>query len=98
MRVLIVEDEEFLADAIREGTSPRVDRRGHRGDGCRPLEMAERNAYDVIVLDRDLPRLSGDEVAADSCRTEAPRASSCSPQHVASTTRSAGSSSALTTT
>ncbi len=62
MRVLVVEDEAVLADAIarglrREGMAVDV-----AGDGHGALDRIAVNRYDVVVLDRDLPRLSGDEV------------------------------------
>jgi len=62
VRVLVVEDEEALADAIarglrREGMAVDV-----AGDGGVALEKAATNGYDVVVLDRDLPVLHGDDV------------------------------------
>ena len=64
MRVLIVEDDAELAEAIalglrQEGLAADVALDGERG-----LESALDNGYDVIVLDRDLPVLHGDEVCA----------------------------------
>jgi DNA-binding response OmpR family regulator len=64
MRVLVVEDERLLADTITAGL------RNHAmavdvADGDAALERLAVNDYDVIVLDRDLPVVSGDEV----CRT-----------------------------
>ncbi|WP_018686041.1 response regulator transcription factor [Actinokineospora enzanensis] len=62
MRVLVVEDEELLADAIAAGL-----RHLHMAvdvcyDGDAALERVAVNRYDVVVLDRDLPRVPGDEV------------------------------------
>ncbi|GGS95401.1 response regulator transcription factor [Nonomuraea spiralis] len=62
MRVLIVEDHEELAHTVaaglrREGMAVDVALDGHTG-----LERASVNDYDVVVLDRDLPGLHGDEV------------------------------------
>jgi DNA-binding response OmpR family regulator len=62
MRVLVVEDEEVLAHAIsrglrREGIAVDV-----TFDGDTALERVSVNRYDVMVLDRDLPRVHGDEV------------------------------------
>ena len=62
MRVLLVEDHAELADTIaavlrREGTAVDVVL-----DGADALDRAGINAYDVIVLDRDLPGVHGDEV------------------------------------
>lgn len=65
MRVLVVEDYEELADAVagglrREGMAVDV-----ALDGRTALERTTVTDYDVVVLDRDLPDLHGDEV----CRT-----------------------------
>jgi two-component system, OmpR family, response regulator VanR len=65
MRVLLAEDEPRVADAVarglrREGLAVDV-----APDGAQALYKARVNAYDVVVLDRDLPELHGDEV----CRT-----------------------------
>jgi DNA-binding response OmpR family regulator len=62
MRVLIAEDERRLAGAIarglrREGMAVDVTH-----DGASALVKARVVPYDVVVLDRDLPRLHGDEV------------------------------------
>ena len=65
MRILVVEDERDLADAIarglrREGMAVDV-----AFDGSDGLEKATVNGYDVVVLDRDLPRVHGDEVCRE---------------------------------
>jgi len=62
MRVLVVEDFEILARAIgtglrREGMAVDV-----VGDGVEALEHLAVTRYDVVVLDRDLPGVPGDEV------------------------------------
>jgi DNA-binding response OmpR family regulator len=62
MRVLVVDDHSELAEAVasglrREGMAVDV-----VGDGTSGLSNARVYEYDVIVLDRDLPRLHGDEV------------------------------------
>jgi DNA-binding response OmpR family regulator len=71
MRILVVEDEEVLADAIgrglrREGMAVDV-----ALDGGAALERAAVNRYDVVVLDRDLPVLHGDEVCRELVGTHA---------------------------
>ena len=62
MRVLIAEDERRLADAIARG----LRREGMAVDlapnGSEALIKARVVRYDVLVLDRDLPVLHGDEV------------------------------------
>ncbi|WP_432172676.1 response regulator transcription factor [Streptomyces sp. Tue6028] len=62
MRILVVEDEELLADAIAEGLRQEAFAVDVAGDGALALERLAVNAYDVVVLDRDLPRVHGDEV------------------------------------
>jgi len=63
VRVLIVEDEPFLAGAIRDGLRLEAIAADIAGDGHTALEMLSINAYDIAVLDRDIPGPSGDEVA-----------------------------------
>ncbi|HEY3941097.1 MAG TPA: response regulator transcription factor [Acidimicrobiales bacterium] len=63
MRVLIVEDEPYLAKAIRDGLRLEAIAADIAGDGDTALELLSTNAYDVAVLDRDIPGPSGDEVA-----------------------------------
>src|SRR6266516_8156672 len=62
MRVLIVEDERLLADAIAEGLRRQAMAVDVVYDGEAALERLAVNEYDVVVLDRDLPIVSGDEV------------------------------------
>ncbi|HVK23822.1 MAG TPA: response regulator transcription factor [Actinokineospora sp.] len=62
MRVLVVEDERLLADAVAEGlrrSSMAVDV-CYSGDAA--LERVGVHDYDVVVLDRDLPGVHGDDV------------------------------------
>jgi DNA-binding response OmpR family regulator len=73
MRVLIAEDDEFLARTVaaglrREGMAVDV-----ALDGDTALERAAVNHYDVVVLDRDLPGTHGDDV----CRALAAGRSEC---------------------
>ncbi|TDW65666.1 two-component system response regulator VanR [Kribbella pratensis] len=62
MRVLIVEDEVYLAEAIQAGLRLEAIAADLAFDGNAALESVTVNAYDVVVLDRDLPGVSGDEV------------------------------------
>jgi DNA-binding response OmpR family regulator len=62
MRVLVVEDERLLADTITDGLRKRAMAVDVVYDGDAALERLAVNDYDVVVLDRDLPRLSGDQV------------------------------------
>ena len=63
MRVLIVEDEPYLADAIRDGLRLEAIAGDVAGTGHDALELLSLNTYDIAVLDRDIPGPSGDEVA-----------------------------------
>src|SRR5215472_5898948 len=62
MRVLVVEDERLLADAIAEGLRRRAMAVDVAYDGEAAMERLGVNDYDVVVLDRDLPIVAGDEV------------------------------------
>ena len=64
MRVLVIEDERQLADSIAEGLRLHGMAVDVAYDGDAGLERASVNDYDVLVLDRDIPRISGDEVCA----------------------------------
>lgn len=64
MRVLIVEDDAELAEAIARGLRQEALAADTAYDGASGLESALDNDYDVIILDRDLPGLRGDEVCA----------------------------------
>ena len=71
MRVLVVEDQKELAATIavglrREGMAVDI-----AFDGEEALAHANRDSYDVVLLDRDLPKVHGDEV----CRTLVARGS-----------------------
>jgi DNA-binding response OmpR family regulator len=62
MRVLIVEDHRELAATIAVGLRREGMAVDLAFDGQEALRRAGRQAYDVVVLDRDLPRLHGDQV------------------------------------
>ena len=62
MRVLVAEDEQLLADAIATGLRREAMAVDVVYDGASAWERASVNDYDVVVLDRDLPAMSGDEV------------------------------------
>ena len=62
MRILVAEDEELLADAIAEGLRRETLAVDVVYDGDAALEKLGVNDYDVLVLDRDLPLVHGDEV------------------------------------
>jgi len=60
--VLVVEDERLLADAIAEGLRREALAVDVAYDGDAALERLGVNDYDVLVLDRDLPVVHGDDV------------------------------------
>lgn len=62
MRVLVVEDDEELADAIADGLRREQMAVDVAYDGTTGLDYAVVNDYDVVVLDRDLPGTHGDDV------------------------------------
>ncbi|GIH76407.1 response regulator transcription factor [Planobispora longispora] len=62
MRVLIAEDERVLADIVATGLRREAIAVDVVYDGDAALERAAVNDYDVIVLDRDLPVVHGDDV------------------------------------
>lgn len=62
MRVLVVEDEQVLADAIAMGLRREAMAVDVCYEGAGALERTSVNDYDVIVLDRDIPKVHGDEV------------------------------------
>ncbi|MFD0902468.1 response regulator transcription factor [Actinomadura sediminis] len=62
MRVLVVEDERVLADAIATGLRRDALAVDVAYDGAGALERTGVNDYDVIVLDRDVPKVHGDDV------------------------------------
>jgi DNA-binding response OmpR family regulator len=62
MRVLVVEDRKTLADRIAEGLRDAGMAVDVANDGAAALTAAGYNEYDVIVLDRDLPVVHGDQV------------------------------------
>jgi two-component system response regulator VanR len=64
VRVLVVEDEPYLAEAIRDGLRLEAIAADTAGDGDTALELLAVNSYDIAVLDRDIPGPSGDDVAA----------------------------------
>jgi two-component system response regulator VanR len=61
--VLIVEDEPYMAEAIRDGLRLEAIAADIAADGDSALDLLSVNVYDIAILDRDLPGPSGDEIA-----------------------------------
>jgi DNA-binding response OmpR family regulator len=60
MRVLVVEDSRSLADVLVEGLRDQGMAVDAAHDGLEAAAKLELNAYNVVVLDRDLPGIHGD--------------------------------------
>jgi two-component system response regulator VanR len=60
---LIVEDEPYMAEAIRDGLRLEAIAGDIAADGDAALGLLSVNTYDIAVLDRDIPGPSGDEIA-----------------------------------
>ena len=55
MRVLLVEDEPYMAEAIRDGLRLEAIAADIARDGDAALELLSINVYDIAILDRDIP-------------------------------------------
>jgi DNA-binding response OmpR family regulator len=60
MRVLVVEDSRSLAEVLVEGLRDQGMAVDAAHDGLEAAAKLDLNAYDVVVLDRDLPGIHGD--------------------------------------
>jgi DNA-binding response OmpR family regulator len=65
VRVLVIEDDKELAEAIGVGLRRAQMAVDVALDGRSGLQRALVNDYDVVLLDRDLPGLHGDDVCAE---------------------------------
>ena len=61
-RVLVVEDDEAIADVLRRSLRAEGHEVRSAGDGAEALTAAEQFSPDLVVLDLGLPRLDGMEV------------------------------------
>jgi DNA-binding response OmpR family regulator len=68
MRVLVIEDDSELAEAVAVGLRRELMAVDVTTDGRSGLARATDNDYDVIVLDRDLPDIGGDDICAELVR------------------------------
>jgi DNA-binding response OmpR family regulator len=73
MRVLVAEDHERLARTVAAGLRRRGMTVDVAFDGSDALDRMAVSSYDVVVLDRDLPGMHGDDI----CRTLAAERSPC---------------------
>lgn len=65
MRILYVEDEQYLADAVIHVLNKSGISVDHAADGEEGLNLAVKPIYDAIVLDIMLPKLSGWDILRD---------------------------------
>ena len=74
MRVLLVEDDDMLRPAVVRGLRQAGFAVDEADDGEAAVEKARLTRYEVVVLDRDLPGLHGDDVCRRlTGRTDSPR-------------------------
>jgi DNA-binding response OmpR family regulator len=72
MRVLLVEDEVSLASALARGLRRNAIAVDVAHDGEAALRLSASRGYDVVVLDRDIPVVHGDEVCRRLIAQETP--------------------------
>ncbi|MFI6730092.1 response regulator transcription factor [Streptomyces sp. R-74717] len=72
MRVLIVEDHKDLAESVARGLRRHAMEVELAHDGEQGLNQASSGAYDVVVLDRDLPLVHGDDICRALVRQGSP--------------------------
>jgi len=72
MRILLVEDEERLAETIARGLRQEGIAVDVALDGQSALSKAAVNNYDVVVLDRNLPVVHGDDVCKELMSRNSP--------------------------
>ena len=61
--MLLVEDEPYMAEGIRDGLRLEAIAADIALDGNAALQLLDLNEYDIAVLDRDVPGPNGDEIA-----------------------------------
>ena len=64
MRVLVIEDDQEMAEAVAAGLRQAQMAVDVAFDGLGGLARAVNNEYEVIVIDRDLPGMHGDDICA----------------------------------
>ena len=78
MRVLVIEDDQETASFLKRALKESGHVAEYAGDGQTGLELARANAYDVLIVDRMLPKRDGLAVIgtlrAEEIRTTASKA------------------------
>ncbi len=62
MKILVVEDEQKIADFLKDGLAEQGHTVDHAADGQQGAQFAIKNAYDIILLDVIIPVMSGVEL------------------------------------
>ncbi len=62
VRILVIDDEESMRDSCRQALSREASRVEVAGDGRTGLEILDKEAFDLVILDLKMPGLSGMEV------------------------------------
>ena len=62
MRILYVEDEKYLADAVKHNLEKQGINVDYAADGEEGVNLAVQDVYDCVVLDVMLPKMSGIEI------------------------------------
>ena len=62
MRILIIEDDLDAAEAMQRGLTEAGYDCSHAGDGEAGLEAARKGGYDVLIVDRMMPKMNGVQV------------------------------------
>ena len=70
MRVLLVEDADAMAQAVKRGLDAEGLLTDVAGDGRTGLEMALTGTYDAVILDLMLPRMNGYDVCREMRATQ----------------------------
>jgi len=99
MRILVVEDVQSVADDIAEGLRDEGFAVDVAYDGLDAAAKLDTNAYQVVVLDRDLPGIHGDTLCRMITESDRPVMTlMLTAAEAPATTASAASASAPTTT
>ena len=70
MRILVIEDDAAAADYLVKAFGESGHLADHAGDGEEGLHMAREGDYDVLIVDRMLPKRDGLIADRDACARE----------------------------
>ena len=63
-RVLVVDDEPLVCDALKMMLSFDGHEVETTGSGAEALAMLDKDAFDIVITDFEMPQMKGDELAA----------------------------------